>query len=220
MSLHRKVAFDASNPQIAPNSLPDKSHGLTVACSLVLFNLCRYIDNQHHLNPAVPMVLHNDKWVKKAKRAVERRKGIRHSASRGNSGQHEQSREPLEVGRIASRDRNETLSDSEDSQESGDSPIEFDFGDEGKTKEEMETLRASEGPGVTRAPAVAEQRRVIEKAKDSSASIQDTLPATVDKRYARRKLFDNSARYEEAVLDPYILAQGMYIYKYIFTNRS
>lgn len=152
------------------------------------------------------MVLHNDKWAKKAKRAVERRKGISGNV-RGASYQPDQTLARLDMGRD---DEQSSASESEESQKSGCS-FEFDSGDEGKTEEERKRLAEHRTQDTSRDPK--DTRPIITQTSEAPKSVSDTITTTrPDKRFARRRLVDNSSRYEEPTLDPYIQVAGRFIH--------
>lgn len=174
------------------------------------------------------MVLHNDKWTRKAKRANERRKGVSTGTGRGRGGGTPgQTLERLDMGRPDPEEQEDETDSSGDS--SHDNSFEFDSGDEGKTEQEKMAAVAMRSSANKVEPATSislllDKRQASEtsaasgKTKELAASEQHPTganafsqsiePPRVDKKFARRKLIDNSSRYEEAALDPYLKPEG------------
>ena len=145
------------------------------------------------------MVLHNDKWAKKAKRAVERRKGI--TRRPGND-------VPRTIGKLElDRDVEDNSDAPSESSEASDDSFEFDSGEEGKTEAEKAQWRAS-APKIDAAQEQAPTAK-LQATKVTQPPARNEPPAVpkVDKRFARRKLYDNSSRYEDFI-DPYLQVEG------------
>lgn len=171
------------------------------------------------------MVLHNDKWARKAKKAVERRKGTNSSRGRGRGTTVPNTLERLDMNRPAD-EVEENPSEGSDSSD-GDDSFEFDSGDEGKF------LDAELIPPVVPTQSASQQSQTLSNTNQERqyGNTSQSQPARVpsapgnattssthadlhnqspkpDKRFARRKLVDNSSRYEEPVLDPYLVVAG------------
>lgn len=159
--------------------------------------------------------MHNDKWAKKAKRANERRKGVPSTRGRGREIAPNVT-DRLDMNRPAA-DLDVPASLESDTDSSDDS-FEFDSGDEGKNEQEKALAAAAR---LALAPTIstsqredaAKTRAPVPEMKSTAAVSghmvqQDHEHPKVDKRFARRKLLDNSSRYEEPVLDPYLQLDG------------
>lgn len=151
------------------------------------------------------MVLHNDKWAKKAKRAVERRKG---GGGRGRGIHHapETSLDHLDMNRDVTEDQPVPI-DLQNSPTSEDS-FEFDSADEGNgVIEKRDTTIAQSNKAITKHETVSQtSTRHQESNLVTEAQAEISLP--IEKKFARRRLVDNSSRYEEPFLDPYLHQEG------------
>lgn len=153
------------------------------------------------------MVLHNDKWARKAKRASERRKGPTKIVHR--KAQESEPIASLELNRpelSAEAEDHDALSSS-----ASDDSFEFDSGDEGKT--EAERAQIAKNPRISNSESPIEctrtQYEVKKDVSESSIHAAESTYKKIDARYARRRLVDNSTRYEEPILDPYINVPGI-----------
>lgn len=165
------------------------------------------------------MVLHNDKWAKKAKRAVERRKGITKPHSQTQNRSDGPTVERLDMGRPEAAEA-QASEVSASTSESDDDSFEFDSGDEGQfikhsastptqtaaaVVQDKTPWRRGAVPPPGHSVVSARQAQTAENLDDEE---EPQAKAKVDKRFARRKLLDNSSRYEESVLDPYLQPVG------------
>ena len=154
------------------------------------------------------MVLHNDKWAKKAKRANERRHGIKSGRGRGNG--PATVLQPLDMHRADDETSLASGTDRTASSDDDDSSFEFDSGDEGKTTAERLTRASLPRPVVAEATVRSGEEKSQTRPHSAMPSRQEESSESMkqNKKYARRKLLDNSARYEEPVLDPYLQVVG------------
>ncbi|BFZ57278.1 hypothetical protein PYCC9005_004329 [Savitreella phatthalungensis] len=175
------------------------------------------------------MVLHNDKWKAKARRQNEKKHGVKHVR---HSQIRQEARQAAAGGTVAPnasglpRPSTSTQTADDEEEESGEeymsSSFEDDSDDEGKTAEEirLSELRRDQARRDRQAQREAEAAtNGGTSSKELKAHTESSAPDGADGiegqpvldeprgKYSRRKVRDNAYRYEEAPLDPYIVAE-------------